>query len=85
MISTYKTHTINERGNDFQLFLEQCKRAVNKVYGFVVLVEYEMWSMVDEEGETFWEQLKRTGRLEYSDEWTTIDFEYDVHIYAETN
>lgn len=82
MISIYKTHTAKERYNDFQLFLNQCKNAMNKAFGYKVSVKYDTWSMYMDD-QTFWEKLKNTGSLSYNDECLVIDFEYDRNIYIE--
>ena len=83
MKTTYKTHEENEnRKNDFQLFLNQCKRAVNKVYEYNVSTKYDVWS-VAEDGETLWNKLRNTGKLEYTDGFVVLDFIYGTHIYAE--
>jgi len=85
MISIYKKHDKQERENDFYLFLEQCKRAMNKAFGFNVNTKYETWSIIDSSnnGLTFWETLKSNGSLIYSDEFMVIDIIYDCHIYIE--
>jgi hypothetical protein len=86
MKTYYKAHVANgDRANDFTLFLNQCKRAVDKIYGFKVGIDEELWSMESKEiGETFWQQLKRSGELSYNDEFIVIDFEYDRNVYAES-
>ena len=82
MVSTYKIHEAKQRENDFTLFLESCKRAVNKIHGYVLSTKYDFWSIVENDT-TMWDKLKATGTLIYSDEFMVIDFIYDCHIYAE--
>ncbi|PXV61247.1 hypothetical protein CLV62_12580 [Dysgonomonas alginatilytica] len=77
---------------DFNSFLNQCKRAINKLYGFNVSVNQEFWScrvnsiyvdgeMID--GKTYWEELKETGSLSLTDGLFCIDFQFDSHVYAD--
>lgn len=78
----YKT----DEGNNFDSFLRKCKYAMKKCFGYDD-VRYDFWSMRTDIG-TFWETLKKTGRLDYIDNsgidyLIVIDFEFENHIYAE--
>lgn len=76
MDSIYKRHIEKDKENDFKLFLESCKRAMNKIYGYVISTKYDIWS-TKMHNKTFWETLKET------DECIIIDFIYGSHIYVE--
>jgi hypothetical protein len=75
---------------DWNKFLGQCKRAINKIYGFTVSVKYDFWSthirncIIDGQRDerTYWDVLKKTGRLSINDGLICIDFQFDSHVFA---
>jgi hypothetical protein len=75
---------------DWNKFLDQCKRAVNKVSGFKCGVKYDFWSthardyFIDgkKDERTYWDVLKETGRLSINDGWLCIDFQFGIHVFA---
>jgi len=83
----YKPHEINQdRKNDFQLFLGQCKRAMNKIEYYKCSVDSMLWSIcpILFDKRTMWQILREEGLVFYQDENYSIDFEYDRVVYAES-
>ena len=83
-----KIEFYKESKEDFNKFLAQCKRAMNKINGFNVPTDNEEWSLENTKGQTFWNQLKETGQLSYSEGSTSegyvkgFDFDFGNHVYA---
>ena len=87
MIDFYKPHEANEeRENDFPLFLEQCKRAMNKIEDYKCDVNSMLWSIcpILFDKRTMWQILKDEGQVFYQDEYYSIDFDYGRVVYAES-
>jgi hypothetical protein len=84
MKTYYKPHAapLNSK-NEFNSFLDKCKYAMNKVFGYNMSVKCDEWSILLETGRTVWEELKATGKVSVQNEFYTIDFDYEAHVYVE--
>jgi hypothetical protein len=85
----HKKYEYYEYANeDFNKFLEQCKRAVNKVSGYKCSVKHDFWSTCVKwsanwrECRTYWDVLRETGSLSVNDGIFCIDFQADCHVFA---
>ena len=82
---------MRESKDDFSKFLQQCKRAINKLYSYIysekmtVKVDQELWSSKVED-QTLWQKLKKTGSINYVENeknyLLAIDFDFGNHIYV---
>ena len=82
---------MRESKDDFSKFLQQCKRAINKLYSYIysekmiVKVTEEVWSS-KVENRTLWQKLKKTGFINYveneRDYLLVIDFDFQNHVYV---
>lgn len=77
---------------NFNAFLQQCRRAMDKIFGYHMSVKFDEWSKIvkDEEGNeiTAWEFLKKYGYLHHSERDNYIHYKmgysfiYGSHVYA---
>jgi hypothetical protein len=89
-IISNKMEYYQHSNEDWSKFLDQCKRAINKIHGFTVSVKYDFWStymnscIIDgkRDERTYWDILKETGSLSINDGCLCIDFQFYSHVYA---
>jgi hypothetical protein len=77
--------TLTESVKSFKGFLNQCKRAVNKMQQIPdASVNHEFFSTQKNEnnGKTYWDVLKETGELHVQDGWFCVDFEFGGIVFA---
>ena len=76
---------------NFNGFLQQCKYAIDKIFGYHIKTDEDFWSTKINE-KTYWQILKETGSLAINEIWyenrkekegLAIDFDFGRIVYAE--